>query len=124
MTNPELIEKLASARLGGPARLMHHMNGREPDVVQRGEVSKEMMELKDHPDALMQGATELASKWSRRLDAKVVDADDAGGDRIESGDRAQHRRLARAGVTHHRDDLAPVGAEGYVLHDSLRAAVH
>src|SRR3954471_20002223 len=48
-------------------------------------------------------------------DVDTIDADRASGGSFEPGDRAQHRRLSRAGGTDHTDELAIVDAEGDVV---------
>src|SRR5262249_44024090 len=59
-----------------------------------------------------------------RRQRDVADADLAAVERLERGDRAQHRGLARSGQTHHRDELAARDGERHAAQDLARATAY
>ena len=91
-------ERLGDARGRSAARRAPAALEPEGDVLADGHVREERVVLEDHAEAAALG------RGGR--DVLAVDEDAPRVGRLEAGDQPQHRRLAAAGGTEERDDLA------------------
>ena len=101
-------------------RLRHHLGRRAAlhaqrtlrDVLQDGEVREEIEVLEDHRRAVAErGERALADRPAEVEHRAVRELEDAAVGDLEAVQRAQHRRLARAGRADQRDDLTAADLE-------------
>ena len=115
------LEKVSCAALRLRTRSAEHMHWRQRNSVERAEVRKQMMKLKD--DAHSMSAAKSASGYRTWCQETAADFDRARSDRIESGDGAKHGRLARSRHSHQRDQLAATGRERHTVEDGSPAPI-
>jgi hypothetical protein len=116
-TYAEMIEQPAGFALGFGLGLTLHVNQRETDVVQRGEMLEEVMELKDHADPPVQLAERFATRQRAGGELKTVDHHGTRHNRIEAGHRAQDAGFASTRRTHHRHDFSTGYVQRRAAHD-------
>src|SRR5688572_19433372 len=122
MRHAESLEQHASMPLCGPPRLPQHMDRRQPDVLQRRQVRKQVVELEDHADTTLE-LTHVDVDLRRGHQVKAVDDDGSARERLQAGNRSQHGRLPRPRRAHQRDALAARQAEGHVAQQVYRNAL-
>src|SRR5438093_2540468 len=84
---------------------------------------EQAMELEHHADFTPQLAQRRPRDVGAALERYAVDGDVSGLKSFEAGDRAQNRRLSRAGRAHDRDQLAPPHVEAHTSEDLARASL-
>ncbi len=73
-----------------------HVHERQPDVVRRGHVFEEVMELEHHADLAPKRSQHVGSRRPACRQRHAADRQRAGVEGLEARDRAQERRLAAA----------------------------
>src|SRR5437762_1571372 len=122
MRDAERFEQFLRALFRIRACNFRDVKRRERDVVDRAEMLEQIVHLEDHADVAAQIAQRRTRRRATRREGNAVDVDDAGIERLERRDRAQDRRLAAAGESHQRDQLAALDAEADAAQHFARAA--
>src|SRR5439155_26324073 len=116
-------QQLAAVALRVRQWLAVRVHRSQADVSKRRQMFEQAMKLKDETD-LAAKLTERRGRHRRAAaDCEIVDADRAGVEWLERGNRAQDCRLSGAGRAHQRHQRAARHIEGCAGQNASRAAL-
>src|SRR5678810_966100 len=117
MSNAKLFQELLGVRFRFLAGDVRNVHGRLADVLKCRQMLEQMVELKHHADRGRRPGHARIILGAPRFGIGPTDADRAGHLRLQTSNRAQHCRLARARRPHQRHTLASPCLERHAVDD-------